>query len=123
LTLCQRVPLTGAVVVSTPQDVALLDVIRGVNMFRKVNVPVCIHIPSSPHSPRSPHTLQILGVIENMSHYKCSNCGHKEYLFGQEGAKQTSDKLNVSFLGDVPIDVEIRKTSGMIILHLISFFC
>jgi len=92
LTLCQRVPLSGAVVVSTPQDVALLDVVRGVNMFHKVNVP-------------------ILGIIENMSYYQCSNCGQKEHLFGHEGAKHTAERLGVPFLGEIPIDVEIRKTS------------
>jgi len=92
LTLCQRVPLTGAVVVSTPQDVALLDVVRGVNMFHKVNVP-------------------IIGVVENMSFYKCSSCGHKEHIFGQDGARQTSERLQVHFLGGIPIDLEIRITS------------
>jgi len=92
LSICQKVPLAGAVIVSTPQDVALLDVVRGVNMFHKVNVP-------------------ILGLVENMSYYICNNCGHKEHIFGNEGAKKTAEKMNINFLEDIPLDISIRQTS------------
>jgi len=92
LSICQRVPLAGAVIVSTPQDVALLDVVRGVNMFQKVNVP-------------------ILGLVENMSCYTCSKCGHKEHIFGNEGAKRTAEKMNIHFLDHIPLDISIRQTS------------
>jgi len=92
LSLCQKVPVSGAVIVSTPQDVALMDVVRGVVMFRKINVPV-------------------LGIIENMSHYHCPNCNHNSYIFGSGGAKQTALKMGVPFLGDVPLEISIREAS------------
>jgi ATP-binding protein involved in chromosome partitioning len=92
LTLCQRVPLTGAVIVSTPQDIALIDATRGTNMFRKVNVP-------------------ILGIIENMSFYQCRNCGHVEHLFSHGGAKSTAERMEIPFLGEIPINIEIRENS------------
>jgi ATP-binding protein involved in chromosome partitioning len=90
LTMSQRVPLAGAVIVSTPQDVALLDARRGVRMFEKVNVPV-------------------LGVIENMSYFCCTNCGHRAELFGHGGAKREADRLGVEFLGELPLKLEIRE--------------
>jgi len=92
LTMCQRVPLSGAVIVSTPQDVALMDVVRGVNMFKKVNVPV-------------------LGIVENMSYYKCPKCDHKEHIFGAEGAQRTAKNMDIPFLGEIPIELAIRETS------------
>ncbi len=92
LTMSQRVPLSGAVIVSTPQDIALLDARKGLNMFRRVEVP-------------------ILGVIENMSHYICPSCGHREDIFGSGGAKRTAEELEVDFLGDIPLDLKIRETS------------
>ncbi len=92
LTMSQRVPLTGAVIVSTPQDIALLDARKGLNMFRKVDVPV-------------------LGIIENMSTYVCPNCGHEEHIFGHGGAKAEAERLNCDFLGEVPLDIEIRETA------------
>ncbi len=92
LTLCQRVPLTGAVIVSTPQDVALADVRKGINMFAKVNVP-------------------ILGVIENMSYHLCPHCGERSEIFGHGGAKATAEEFGAEFLGEIPLHIAIRETS------------
>ncbi|MGE5546001.1 MAG: iron-sulfur cluster carrier protein ApbC [Solirubrobacterales bacterium] len=92
LTMTQRLPLTGAVIVSTPQDIALLDARKGLNMFRKVDVPV-------------------LGVIENMSYYVCPNCGDEAHIFGHGGAKAEAARLSTDFLGEVPLDIAIRETS------------
>ena len=89
LTMSQRVPLAGAVIVSTPQDVALIDARRGVKMFEKVHVPV-------------------LGVIENMSYYCCPNCGHRDDLFGHGGARAEAARMGVEFLGELPLKLEIR---------------
>jgi ATP-binding protein involved in chromosome partitioning len=90
LTMSQRVPLAGAVIVSTPQDVALLDARRGVRMFEKVNVPV-------------------LGVIENMSFFCCPNCGHRSDIFGHGGARREAERLGVEFLGELPLKLAIRE--------------
>ncbi|MSO65299.1 MAG: iron-sulfur cluster carrier protein ApbC [Alphaproteobacteria bacterium] len=90
LTMAQRVPLTGAVVVSTPQDVALADVRKGIDMFRKVDVPV-------------------FGVIENMSYYLCPNCGHRADIFGHGGARQTAAEMQCDFLGEIPLHLSIRE--------------
>ncbi|MDY0029287.1 MAG: iron-sulfur cluster carrier protein ApbC [Pseudobdellovibrionaceae bacterium] len=92
LTLAQRVPLSGGVVVSTPQDIALIDARKGLEMFRKVAVPV-------------------LGIVENMSYYCCPNCGHREDIFGHGGAKEEAAKLGVPFLGEVPLHSKIRELS------------
>ncbi len=92
LTMSQQVPLAGAVIVSTPQDIALLDARKGLNMFRKVDVPV-------------------LGIIENMSLFICPNCGHESHIFSHGGARLEAEKLGVEFLGEIPLDIEIRKTS------------
>ncbi|MBI3708014.1 MAG: Mrp/NBP35 family ATP-binding protein [Proteobacteria bacterium] len=92
LTMTQRVPLTGAVIVSTPQDIALLDATKGLNMFRKVDVPV-------------------LGIIENMSYYICPKCGDEAHIFGHGGAKAEAARLSTEFLGEVPLDIAIRQTS------------
>jgi len=88
LTLTQKVPLNGAIVVTTPQDVALIDARKGLAMFRKVNVPV-------------------LGIIENMSFYICRHCGEREEIFGHGGGKRTADMLGVPFLGEVPLDPQV----------------
>ncbi|MEO6486658.1 MAG: Mrp/NBP35 family ATP-binding protein [Thermoanaerobaculia bacterium] len=88
LTLTQKVPLTGAVVVTTPQDVALIDARKGLAMFRKVNVPV-------------------LGIVENMSYFICRHCGEREEIFGHGGGKKTAEMLGVPFLGEVPIDPQV----------------
>jgi len=88
LTLTQKVPLTGAVVVTTPQDVALIDARKGLAMFRKVNVPV-------------------IGLIENMSYFICKHCGEREEIFGHGGGKKTAEMLGVPFLGEVPIDPQV----------------
>ena len=88
LTLTQKVPLTGAVIVTTPQDVALIDARKGLAMFRKVNVPV-------------------LGIIENMSYFVCRHCGEREEIFGHGGGRRTADMLGVPFLGEVPIDPKV----------------
>ncbi len=92
LTMAQQVPLTGAVIVSTPQDIALLDARKGLNMFRKVDVPV-------------------LGIVENMSVFVCPNCGHESHIFSHGGARREADKLGMEFLGEMPLDIEIRETS------------
>ncbi|SLN72456.1 iron-sulfur cluster carrier protein ApbC [Oceanibacterium hippocampi] len=92
LTLAQRVPLTGAVIVSTPQDIALLDARKGLNMFRKVDVPV-------------------FGIIENMSYFLCPSCGERSDIFGHGGARQTAAQLGTDFLGEVPLHMAIRETS------------
>ncbi|HLS69570.1 MAG TPA: iron-sulfur cluster carrier protein ApbC [Kiloniellales bacterium] len=92
LTMAQQVPLSGAVIVSTPQDIALIDARKGLNMFRKVDVPV-------------------LGIIENMSLYVCPNCGHEAHIFGHGGAVQEARKLGVDLLGEIPLDIEIRETA------------
>ncbi|MFP5247992.1 MAG: Mrp/NBP35 family ATP-binding protein [Thermoanaerobaculia bacterium] len=88
LTLTQKAGLTGAVVVTTPQDVALIDARKGLAMFRKVNVPV-------------------LGIVENMSYYLCRHCGEREEIFGHGGGKKTAGMLGVPFLGEVPIDPKV----------------
>jgi ATP-binding protein involved in chromosome partitioning len=88
LTMTQKVPLTGAVVVTTPQDVALIDARKGLAMFRKVNVPV-------------------LGIIENMSYFICRHCGAREEIFGHGGGHKTADMLGVPFLGEIPIDPKV----------------
>ena len=92
LTMSQRVPLAGAVIVSTPQDIALLDARKGLNMFRKVDVPV-------------------LGIIENMSMFICPNCGAENHIFGHGGAKEEAKNLEVDFLGELPLHMDIRTTS------------
>ena len=92
LTMAQQVPLAGAVIVSTPQDLALIDARRGVEMFKRVNVPV-------------------LGIIENMSYFVCPKCGERHDIFGHGGAHAEADKLGVPFLGEVPLHMAIRETS------------
>jgi ATP-binding protein involved in chromosome partitioning len=90
--MAQRVALTGAVIVSTPQDIALLDARRGVRMFEKTRVPV-------------------LGVVENMSYFCCPNCGHRTEIFGHGGARAEAAKLGVDFLGEIPLLLDIRTAS------------
>jgi ATP-binding protein involved in chromosome partitioning len=92
LTLAQQVPLAGAVIVSTPQDLALIDARRGIAMFRRVDVPV-------------------LGLVENMSYFLCPHCGERSDPFGHGGAKAEAERLGVPFLGEVPLVIEIRETS------------
>jgi len=92
LTLAQTAPLAGAVIVSTPQDIALLDARKGLNMFRKVDVPV-------------------LGIIENMSYFQCPHCGERTEVFAHGGARQEAENLGVAFLGEIPLDIAIRQTS------------
>jgi ATP-binding protein involved in chromosome partitioning len=92
LTLAQQVPLAGAVIVSTPQDLALIDARRGVAMFRRVDVPV-------------------LGVVENMSYFLCPHCGKRTDIFSHGGARKEAERLGVPFLGEVPLEAEIRATS------------
>lgn len=91
LTLSQRVALTGAVIVSTPQDIALIDARRGVRMFERVRVPV-------------------LGLVENMSFFACPNCGHQAHIFGHGGARQEAHRLGTDFLGEVPLLLEVRES-------------
>ncbi len=92
LTLAQRVPLAGAVIVSTPQDVALIDARKGLAMFKKTHVPV-------------------FGIVENMSTFVCPNCGHESHIFGHGGARETAANLGTDFLGEIPLHIAIRETS------------
>ncbi len=92
LTMAQQVPLAGAIIVSTPQDLALIDARKGLNMFRQVDVPV-------------------LGIIENMSYFLCPSCGERSNIFGHGGAKNEADKLGIPFLGEIPLHMDIRETS------------
>ena len=92
LTMAQQVPLKGAVIVSTPQDLALIDARRGIAMFRRVNVPV-------------------LGIVENMSTFVCPQCGTRSDIFGHGGARREAERLGVPFLGEVPLDIVIREKS------------
>ncbi len=89
LTLSQRVPMTGAVIVTTPQDIALLDAKKGIKMFEKVGVP-------------------ILGIVENMAVHVCSNCGHVEHIFGADGGKKMAAEYNMDYLGALPLAMQIR---------------
>ena len=89
LTLAQKVPVSGSIIVTTPQDIALLDARKGLKMFEKVEVPV-------------------LGIVENMSIHICSECGHAEHIFGQGGGEKMCDQYNVDFLGALPLDIDIR---------------
>jgi ATP-binding protein involved in chromosome partitioning len=90
--MAQQVPLKGAVIVSTPQDLALIDARRGIAMFKRVNVPV-------------------LGIVENMSTFICPNCGTRSDIFGHGGARHEAERLGVPFLGEVPLEMSIRETS------------
>jgi len=92
LTMAQQVPLAGAIIVSTPQDLALIDARKGLNMFRKVDVPV-------------------LGIVENMSSFICPHCGGRSDIFAHGGAKSEAERLGVPFLGEVPLDMTLRETS------------
>jgi ATP-binding protein involved in chromosome partitioning len=92
LTIAQHVPLKGAVIVSTPQDIALIDARKGIAMFRKTEVP-------------------ILGIVENMSVFICPNCGHESHIFGHGGARATAEELGAPFLGEIPLVRAIRETS------------
>jgi ATP-binding protein involved in chromosome partitioning len=92
LTMAQQVPLRGAVIVSTPQDLALIDARRGIAMFKRVDVPV-------------------LGIVENMSYFLCPQCGERSDIFGHGGARREAERLAVPFLGEVPLDMAIRETS------------
>ena len=92
ITLSQRVEMDGVVIVSTPQDIALIDAIKGVNMFKKTGTP-------------------ILGIIENMSYFVCPCCGARSDIFGHNGAKQTAEKMSETFLGEIPLDMAIRQNA------------
>ena len=92
LTIAQQVPLRGGVIVSTPQDLALIDARRGIAMFKRVNVPV-------------------LGIVENMSYFICPNCGSRSDIFGHGGARREAERLGVPFLGEVPLHMDIRESS------------
>lgn len=100
LTLAQKVPVDGAIIVSTPQDMALLDARKGIEMFNTVGVPV-------------------LGIVENMSTHICSNCGHEEHIFGHGGAEEEAEKMGVPFLGAIPLNRDIRTHSdaGKPVVH------
>lgn len=92
LTLAQQTPLSGAVIVSTPQDLALIDARKGINMFKRVNVP-------------------LLGIVENMSYFTCSKCGERHDIFGHGGARAEAERIGVPFLGEVPLDMDVRLRS------------
>ena len=92
ITLSQRIDFDGIVIVSTPQDIALIDAVKGVNMFKKIGV-------------------KILGIVENMSYYLCEKCGHRANIFGFEGAKKTAHNMGEKFLGEIPLHFEIRENA------------
>ena len=92
MTLAQKVPVTGAIIVTTPQDIALLDARKALKMFEKVEVPV-------------------LGIIENMSIHICSKCGHEEFIFGTGGGQSMADQYSVPMLGALPLDISIREST------------
>ncbi len=92
LTMAQQMPLAGAVIVSTPQDIALIDARRGIAMFQRVNVP-------------------LLGVIENMSGFCCPGCNRITWIFGRGGARKEAEKIGAPFLGEIPLDMNIRASS------------
>ena len=92
LTMAQQVPLSGAIIVSTPQDLALIDARKGLNMFKRVSVP-------------------ILGIVENMSYFVCPNCGTRHEIFGHGGARQEAERMGVPFLGEIPLDPDLRERS------------
>jgi len=92
ISLSQRIDFSGMVIVSTPQDIALIDAIKGVNMFKKIGI-------------------KILGIVENMSYYICEKCGHRADIFGHAGAKETAEQMGEKFLGEVPLHYEIRADS------------
>lgn len=94
LTLAQQIPVSGALIVTTPQDIALIDAQRGLSMFAKVNVPV-------------------LGIIENMSLHICSQCGHEEAIFGSGGGQAMAEINKVEFLGALPLDINIRQDADL----------
>src|SRR5262249_36168211 len=90
LSLSQLIPITGAVMVTTPQEVAVIDVVRGISMFQKVEVP-------------------ILGIVENMAYYVCPSCKHHDEIFSRGGGKRLAEEVKTLFLGEVPIDTRVRK--------------
>jgi ATP-binding protein involved in chromosome partitioning len=90
LTLAQQVPVTGAVIVTTPQDIALIDARKGLKMFEKVSIP-------------------ILGIVENMAVHVCSQCGHAEHIFGADGGRKMAEQYGVDYLGSLPLDIRIRE--------------
>jgi ATP-binding protein involved in chromosome partitioning len=94
LTLAQKVPVAAAVVITTPQDIALADAVKGIAMFDKVQVPV-------------------LGIVENMSYHQCENCGHHSYLFGQDGGKDIAEDYQTQLLGQLPLDISIREDADL----------
>lgn len=95
ITMSQKIDFSGAVIVSTPQDIALIDAVKGINLFNKIGVPV-------------------LGIIENMSYYICEKCGHRAEIFGHAGAEKTAEKYGINFLGGIPLhyDIRINADSG-----------
>ncbi|RHZ70576.1 hypothetical protein Glove_269g54 [Diversispora epigaea] len=94
LTISQQVILDGVVIVSTPQDIALVDARKGTNMFKKVDVP-------------------ILGMVQNMSLFVCPNCQHKTHIFGKDGVIKTSQEMGIDYLGDIPLDANICELSDL----------
>ena len=92
ISMSQKLNIDGVVIVSTPQDVALADAVRGINMFKKLDIP-------------------IIGIVENMSYYICPHCGEKSYIFGYNGAKETAEKMGQTFLGEIPLDINVRENA------------
>lgn len=103
LTLAQKVDVDGAIIVSTPQDIALIDAVKAIEMFNTTNVPV-------------------LGLVENMSTHVCTNCGHEEHIFGHGGAKEEAEKQNINFLGEIPLSLTLRQNSDQGIISDLDIF-
>ncbi|TKY52710.1 Iron-sulfur protein NUBPL [Spatholobus suberectus] len=127
IAMSQNLQLSGALIVSTPQDVALMDARRGVKMFNKVDVPACVFLSLSQHLcvpirmlrmksvmptidiSTIPSYDMILGIVENMSCFKCPHCGEPSYIFGKGGAQGTASEMGLEFLGEIPLEVEVRE--------------
>ncbi len=106
LTISQQVKVDGAVIVSTPQDIALIDAVKGITMFNNVNIPVSLHFGSL-QSLSLTNFSKIIGLVQNMSYFLCPNCNHESHVFGTDGALREAKKQNLRLLGSIPLNEEI----------------